>query len=69
VLPFAKDLPVSLIDVRNNGAIGARILVDPAPHAARPRVHRQTHDLRHLCPGVLAGAWPATCVSITSEQT
>jgi NAD(P)H dehydrogenase (quinone) len=32
VLPFAKDLPVALTDVRDTGAVGARILIDPAPH-------------------------------------
>jgi uncharacterized protein YbjT (DUF2867 family) len=35
VLPFAKDLPVALIDVRDTGAVGARILADPAPHAGK----------------------------------
>jgi len=35
VLPFAKDLPVALIDVRDTGAVGARILIDPAPHAGK----------------------------------
>jgi NAD(P)H dehydrogenase (quinone) len=35
VLPFAKDLPVALIDVRDTGAVGARILVDPAPHVGK----------------------------------
>jgi NAD(P)H dehydrogenase (quinone) len=35
VLPFAKDLPVALTDVRDTGAVGARILVDPAPHAGK----------------------------------
>jgi hypothetical protein len=25
---------VALIDVRDTGAVGARILIDPAPHAA-----------------------------------
>ena len=35
VLPAAKDLPVALIDVRDTGAVGARILVDPAPHAGK----------------------------------
>jgi NAD(P)H dehydrogenase (quinone) len=34
-LPFAKDLPVALIDVRDTGAVGARILIDPAPHAGK----------------------------------
>ena len=35
VLPFPKDLPVALIDVRDTGAVGARILIDPAPHAGK----------------------------------
>jgi uncharacterized protein YbjT (DUF2867 family) len=35
VLPFAKDLPVTLIDVRDTGAVGARIRVEPAPHAGK----------------------------------
>ena len=35
VLPFAKDLPVALIDMRDTGAVGARILIDPAPHAGK----------------------------------
>ena len=35
VLPFAKDLPVALTDVRDTGAVGARILVDPAPHVGK----------------------------------
>jgi NAD(P)H dehydrogenase (quinone) len=33
VLPFAHDLPLALTDVRDTGAVGARILVDPAAHA------------------------------------
>ena len=34
-VPYAypKDKPVALIDVRDTGAVGARILIDPAPHA------------------------------------
>ncbi len=35
VLPFAKDLPVALTDVRDTGAVSARILIDPAPHAGK----------------------------------
>jgi NAD(P)H dehydrogenase (quinone) len=69
VLPFAKDLPVALIDVRDTGAVGARTLIDPAPHAGRTRVHRQTLDLRRLRRGVLAGARrPIAYVGITPEQ-
>jgi uncharacterized protein YbjT (DUF2867 family) len=35
VLAFAADLPVALIDVRDTGAVGARILADPAPHVGK----------------------------------
>jgi uncharacterized protein YbjT (DUF2867 family) len=35
VLPFAHDLPLALTDVRDTGAVGARILVDPAAHAGK----------------------------------
>jgi uncharacterized protein YbjT (DUF2867 family) len=35
VLPFAEDLPVTLIDVRDTGAVGARVLCNPSAHAGR----------------------------------
>jgi uncharacterized protein YbjT (DUF2867 family) len=35
MLPFAKDMPVALIDVRDTAAVGARILIDLAPHAGK----------------------------------
>jgi uncharacterized protein YbjT (DUF2867 family) len=35
VLPFAADLPFAFIDVRDTGAVGARILLDPAPHIGK----------------------------------
>jgi len=35
VMPYAKDFRLALIDVRDTGAIAARILADPAPHAGR----------------------------------
>jgi uncharacterized protein YbjT (DUF2867 family) len=36
-VPYActEDMPVALIDVRDTGAVGARILIDPAPHAGK----------------------------------
>ena len=70
VLPAARDLPVALIDVRDTGAVGARILINPAPHAGR------TYELT----GILTtyGAFaevlsqvlgrPIAYVSITPEQ-
>jgi NAD(P)H dehydrogenase (quinone) len=35
VMPYAADFPLALIDVRDTGAVGAHILVDPAPHAGK----------------------------------
>jgi uncharacterized protein YbjT (DUF2867 family) len=35
VQPWAKDLPVALIDVRDTGALGARVLRDPGKHAGK----------------------------------
>ncbi|HWP26877.1 MAG TPA: NmrA family NAD(P)-binding protein [Xanthobacteraceae bacterium] len=35
VLPFAKNLPLAFIDVRDTGALGARVLRDIAPHAGK----------------------------------
>jgi NAD(P)H dehydrogenase (quinone) len=33
--PFTPDLPLAFIDVRDTGAVGARVLLDPAPHAGK----------------------------------
>jgi len=35
VMPYPKDFPIAWIDVRDTGAVGARILIDPAPHAGK----------------------------------
>ena len=35
VQPWAKDVPVALIDVRDTGALGARVLRDPGKHAGK----------------------------------
>jgi len=35
VQPWPKDVPVALIDVRDTGALGARVLRDPAKHAGK----------------------------------
>ncbi len=35
VLPFPKTLPLAFIDVRDTGALGARVLRDPAAHAGK----------------------------------
>lgn len=35
VQPWPKDLPVALIDVRDTGALGARVLRDPPKHSGK----------------------------------
>jgi uncharacterized protein YbjT (DUF2867 family) len=35
VQPWPRDLPVALIDVRDTGALGARVLRDPGKHAGK----------------------------------
>jgi len=35
VLAYPKDLPIAFIDVRDTGAVGARILRDPSRHAGK----------------------------------
>src|SRR5258708_30302829 len=35
VLRTPKDLPMGFIDVRDTGALGARILIDPVPHVGK----------------------------------
>jgi uncharacterized protein YbjT (DUF2867 family) len=33
--PYPADLPLSFIDVRDTGAVGARVVLDPAPHVGK----------------------------------
>lgn len=35
VLPFAADLPIAFIDVRDTGALGARMLIEPTAHVGK----------------------------------
>ncbi len=35
VLAYPKDLPIAFVDVRDTGAVGARILRDPSRHAGK----------------------------------
>ena len=70
VLPFANDLPVAPIDVRDTGAVGARILLDPGPHAG------ETYDItgKLTTYGAFAEVFsqvlgrPIAYVAITPEQ-
>ena len=69
-LPFTKDLPVTPIDVRDTGAVGARIIFDPEPHAGK------IYDLtgKVTTHGAIAEVFsqvlgrPVTYVAITPEQ-
>lgn len=38
VQPYAKDFPIAFIDVRDTGALGARVLLSPAQHAGKVHV-------------------------------
>ena len=70
VLPSAKDLPVALIDVRDTAAVGARILIDPAPHTGK--IYEITGKLTTY--GAFADVFsqelgrPIAFVGITPEQ-
>ena len=70
VMPFAKDMPVALTDVRDTGAVGARILLDPAPHAGK--IYEFTGKLTNF--GEFAEVFsqvlgrPIAYVGITPEQ-
>jgi uncharacterized protein YbjT (DUF2867 family) len=70
VMSFARDLAVALIDVRDTGAVGARILIDPAPHAGK--TYEFTGKLTTY--GEFAAVFsqvlgrPITYVGITPEQ-
>jgi NAD(P)H dehydrogenase (quinone) len=70
VLPFAAELPVALIDVRDTGAVGARILLDPAPHVGKTYEFTGKlttyRDLTALLSSALGR--PITYVGITPEQ-
>jgi uncharacterized protein YbjT (DUF2867 family) len=35
VLPFAADLPLAFIDVRDTGAVGTRVILDSVPHLGK----------------------------------
>ena len=52
IQPWPKDLPVALIDVRDTGAVGARVLREPG-EAQRQDVfvQRRQHDVRRVRQG------------------
>jgi len=67
----AKDLKIAFIDVRDTGAVGARILLDPEPHAGK--TYEFTGKLISF--GETADAFssvlgkPVSYVPVTLEQT
>ena len=67
----AKDLKIAFIDVRDTGAVGARILIDPAPHAGK--TYEFTGKLISF--GEIADTFssvlgkPVSYVPVTLEQT
>jgi uncharacterized protein YbjT (DUF2867 family) len=70
VLPFTKDLPVALVDVRDTGAVAARILADPAAHAGKTYEFTgagTTYGQFAEVFGQVLGR-PITYVSVTFEQ-
>jgi uncharacterized protein YbjT (DUF2867 family) len=71
VLPTPKDLPIAFTDVRDTGALGARILIDPVSHVGKTYefTGAQTNygEFADVFSQVLGK--PITCVEATLEQT
>jgi uncharacterized protein YbjT (DUF2867 family) len=70
IQPWPKDLPVALIDVRDTGALGARVLRDPDKHAGKLYVFTGVSttfgEFANVIGEVLGK--PITYVPITLEQ-
>jgi uncharacterized protein YbjT (DUF2867 family) len=70
IQPWPKDLPVALIDVRDTGALGARVLRDPGKHAGKlysfTGVTTTFGEFANVIGEVLGK--PITYVPITLEQ-
>jgi uncharacterized protein YbjT (DUF2867 family) len=70
IQPWPKDLPVALIDVRDTGALGARVLRDPGKHAGKlysfTGVSTTFGEFANVIGEVLGK--PITYVPITLEQ-
>jgi uncharacterized protein YbjT (DUF2867 family) len=71
VLPTQKDLPIAFIDVRDTGALGARILIDPLPHVGKTYeftgARTNYGEFADVFSQVLGK--PTACVEVTLEQT
>ena len=70
ILPWAKDLPVALIDVRDTGALGARVLLDPGKHAGKVYAFTGDSTTYGAFASVISDVLgkPVTYVAITFEQ-
>ena len=70
VQPWPKDLSVALIDVRDTGALGARVLRDPGKHAGRlysfTGVNTTFGEFANVIGEVIGK--PITYVGVTLEQ-
>ncbi len=70
IQPWPKDLPVALIDVRDTGALGARVLREPGKHAGKlytfTGVATTFGDFANVIGEVLGK--PITYVALTLEQ-
>jgi uncharacterized protein YbjT (DUF2867 family) len=68
--PWPKDLPVALIDVRDTGALGARVLRDPGKHNGKMYVFSGVSttfgEFANVIGEVLGK--PITYVAVTLEQ-
>jgi len=71
VLPTPKDLPIAFIDVRDTGALGARILIDPVPHVGKTYEFTGARTNYGEFADVFSQVFgkPITCVEATLEQT
>jgi NAD(P)H dehydrogenase (quinone) len=71
VLPTPKDMPIAFTDVRDTGALGARILIDPAPHAGKTYEFTGARTSNGEFAGVFSQVLgkPITYVEATLEQT
>src|SRR4029078_9841322 len=70
IQPCPKDLPVALIDVRDTGAVGARVLREPDKHAGKmytfSGVSTTVGEFANVIGEVIAK--PITYVPVTLEQ-
>ena len=71
VLPTPKDLPMAFIDVRDTGALGARILIDPVPHVGQTYEFTGARTNYRAFADVFSQVLgkPITYVEATLEQT